>query len=41
MESTKTKFLKNPNKNPRTGKSINIGGKTYEKLEEKYGVPKN
>lgn len=40
MESTKTKFLTHPNKDPKTGKSIKIGGKEYKYLEEKYGTPK-
>lgn len=40
MESTKSKFLTNPNKNPKTGEDMKIGGKKYKKLEEKYGVPK-
>lgn len=38
--STKTKFLTQPNKDPKTGKSIQIGGKEYKHLEEKYGTPK-
>jgi len=38
--STKTKFLTQPNKDPKTGKSIKIGGKEYKHMEEKYGTPK-
>lgn len=38
--STKQKFLSSPNKDPKTGEIIKIGGKRYKALEEKYGTPK-
>jgi hypothetical protein len=37
---TKDKFLSYPNKDPKTGELIKIGGKRYKELEEKYGTPK-
>lgn len=39
-QSSKLKFLTNPNKDPKTGIPIKIGGKEYKHLEEKYGTPK-
>jgi hypothetical protein len=39
MESKKQKFLKYPNINPSSNKEIEIGGKEYKKLVEKYGEP--
>lgn len=36
----KQKILSFPNKDPKTGEMIKIGGKRYKALEEKYGTPK-
>lgn len=39
MESTQEKFYRYPYKNPKTKKKIEINGKEYKKLVNKYGEP--
>lgn len=40
METLKDKFHQYPNKDPKTGKSIEINGPEFKKLVTKYGQPK-
>jgi hypothetical protein len=37
--SYKRNFKSNPSVNPETGRSIKVGGDTYNKLVDKYGKP--
>ncbi len=39
--SYRKKFRENPSVNPETGRSITVGGDTYNKLVDKYGSTKS